>query len=250
MPSTRQPLARSSWHASWPISPSPITAPISPERRARDADALERDRAERREGGLLERTPSGHAHARGSRARTILGVVRVARAGARDAVARREARPRPRRPPPRRRRTSSRAAAAHRGGSSPRGRWAADPPGAACAPPGAPDRAGCAPCRAATCARSRAPSSRCRATRRRRRCARSPGPGRAPAPAPQQLERPGAPGSARSASRRAPLHAALPARVRREGRAAPRSRRAGARCARSSARPARRPRRPAGCARR
>ena len=30
MPSTRQPLARSSWTESWPSRPRPITAPISP----------------------------------------------------------------------------------------------------------------------------------------------------------------------------------------------------------------------------
>ena len=178
MPSTRQPFARSSCTASWPIRPRPITAPISPSVGLATRSPWSAIAPSVAKAACSSATPSGHARARGSRAPTRT------RRGSRS----------PRRRRPRGRPARSRATPGADGLDDARAgvaerlrRIEAVRHGAIgreraflaqlAQSPGARDPAGCAPCRAATCARSRAPSSRCPATPRRRRCARAPGPG-------------------------------------------------------------------------
>ena len=162
MPSTRQPFARRSCTASWPIRPSPITAADLAERRRRDAQALERDRAERREGGLVERQRRPARARPGSRAPrpTRRGSRSPRRRTRRGRPARSRATPSPDRLDDARARVAERLrhveAVHHRAVGRQRPLLAQ-----LAQPPGARGPAGCAPCRAATCARSPSPSSRC-----------------------------------------------------------------------------------------
>ena len=86
MPSTRQPLARSSCTVSRPISPRPVTTKRSPSVGCGEAHALQRDRAEHRERRLVVGHAVGNARAEIARHRSP--VRRAGRSRRRDRRAR------------------------------------------------------------------------------------------------------------------------------------------------------------------